>query len=412
MDRFLQLIDNLFTMIGLVGQIAFASAEDVYRWLRNRGQAELAFVQWFLIGLVGLPALIVCGGELIGFIGYHADWNALIIFGRGLICAGAVLFALGALYLFGRLAVIAEVIVITSELVSKVPIPRLEFPEGWMHRHDGQTDMFTNGLLPRLDWTHPDLALSRAYQEKFLRGIMGMMFWAAFFGLIMGFFPVYASISSFLILVLIALALGFATYYWKLDTPWMKRISLASIVFMLAMTLVNLGQFMIRTKAIEADLRMQRIYADEYERISMEREDMLAIGGINAEDTQAYKAKSKELDRVRAKMIPATPGEIWSWTTAELSLAYDWTSERVTDLRDSWGKDEDDKFVADPATMGTPAPEPLVDAETATAQSTPPKAVPKISDSDKAKLQAYLDKMEADKKKRAELRKKLEAIDL
>lgn len=391
MDRFLQLLETLLSMGELTVQILWGKSHQVWNWLegkadwlKQRGLDEYRFLRRYIFGLVLAPILLLLVSITAGTIGYYTDAFWLVWTSRFFIALTGVGFLGASLFLWVRMAVIAELLLLAGNALARVPLPRfLARSEPTVIVSDRPTD-------------------SRESVERMLRATMGVMFWLGVLSLYCCYFPVYASPTGFLVVLLIAMTLGFGTYYFKWQTKWSERISLAAIVFMLFVTSMNLTQVLLRKKAIEADIRVQKIYAAEYERISLDREDLLIRYGIKAEQKDEYKDKTDELMLVRAKMKPATVTEIRDWSWAKICLATGWTYDRSTKLYAKLKEsipEEKEPFKSDPSTMGTvpdfmkiPAPAPSTGG--ASLPSEPEPAEPhksKFTDEEKAQAKAALE---------------------
>jgi hypothetical protein len=393
MDKFLQLLEKLLAFGELTVQILWGKSHQVWNWLegkaewlKKRGLDEYRFLRRYLMWLAIIPAALVALGIIGGFIGFHADWLKLIPIAQSFIALGGVLFFLGSLFIALRMAVIAELLVLAGRALSQVP-RFFSRSEPTVIVSDQSTD-------------------SQESVKRLLRGLMGVLFFLGVLSLYCCYFPVYASITGFLVVLTIALTLGFGTYYFKWMTVWTERVSLAAILFMLLVTSLNFAQVVLRQKAIESDIRMQKIYAAEYERISLEREALLrydptkkATSGIRAEDTPEYKIKTWELNKVRAKMKPATVTEIWDWGWAKVWMAGGWSKDQADGLYTKLkaGLKQGKPFQPDPLTKGTmpdymqPPVSPAAPELLVIEPVEPEPSEPKYSDEEKAQAKAALE---------------------
>ncbi|NIS50737.1 MAG: SoxR reducing system RseC family protein [Phycisphaerae bacterium] len=390
MDKFLELLEKFLTMAELTVEIAWGKSHQVWNWLegkadwlKQRGLDEYRFLRAYLFWMVLTPILILLVSVTAGTIGYYTDAFWLVWGSRFFIALTGVGFLGASLFLWLRMAVIAELLMLAGRALAQVPLPRfLERREPTVIVNDRPTG-------------------SQESVERLLRAVMGVMFWLGVLSLYCCYFPVYASPTGFLVVLLIAMTLGFGMYYFKWSTRWSERISLAAIVFMLFVTSMNLTQVLLRKKAIEADIRTQKIYAAEYERISLAREDLLIRYGIKAEQKSEYKEKTDELMLVRAKMKPATVTEMWDWGWAKVCLATGWTYDRSTKLYAKLKEEieEEVPFEPDPSTMGTVPEFMKIPAPSFTGEASPPDepsepeapAEPKFTDEEKAQAKAALE---------------------
>lgn len=423
MNHILTLLNTIFTMVGTFFETLYLHGEVIVDRLIEAGDEELTHLQHMLLVIVIGPPLWFVFGILMSCFGNWIDWVGLITLGRMVMAGAGILFALTSLYVWLRMYTLAHLLVAVSYAVSRIPIPRLQdtgpSPGFHVQAHDG---VVSGGLTAgtRIWWDHVDVAIRSRDVMRYLRIVMGLMFWFTFVAIYACVFPVYANLLYFMIVLLAGLALGFATVYWELNTPWLRRLSLAFIVLVILFASFNFSQSITASKSLEHHERMQKIYQGHHDMASKEMEDILkAKGLIKAEKDPKYREKQRTLALLENRM--GMKGRLFAYFKRHaLSTQDEWNS-----LADELGIEEDPViqvkapvFHPSPTNKGAPltppaaatAPEPEPDEPEPAPALVLPK--PKISSADKAKLQAFLKAMEDDKKKRDEVKQKLKAMDL
>lgn len=444
---------SVFESLEFGSGIALAKGCDAYDWLQVRGISELRHLRRVLVGVLAVPTAIALLGLLLGFVGYYVGYigtrldpggswgyfDYLINHGQYLVMVAAVGFLAGGFYIWARIAFISELLVIASYALSKLPIPIFRAPKTWFILNRESPEIVREGLLPQIDWTHPDVILRQESVQKFLRGLIGILFWGAFTAAYAVVFPVYASLTWFLLALVAGAGIYMGAYHFTVDTPWAKRVSLGFLIFTFLAVTFSFSTVLLRDQKSASQLRMQRIMAMEYSKVSKEKEDLFAKHGVKVEEpeqrgnrppqTQAlknlnsarrdYQDKLKQLEAIELKMVPVSPPELKRWAGIQLRGASSWISQQMSVLLPDIEEPTlakapapaesppDDPKEPDPSTEGTP-----LESEELSEPVSPAPAKPKVSSADKSKLQAFLKGMDEDKEKRDEIKQRLKDMDL
>ena len=422
--RIIDLIETIFTAVGVFFQTFYLRAEVIVDRLIELGDEELNHFRNMLIAICIMPPFIFVAGILISCFGNWVDWIGLISFGRKVMAFSGILFALTALYVWARMYVLGQLLVIASYAISKIPIPRLTDTGPSPGFHAQARDGVVSGGLTagtHLWWDHPDVLVKTEDVMKYLRILMGLMFWLTFVVIYACVFPVYVNLLYFMVVLLGALALGFATVHWKIETPWLKRLSLAFLVLVILFASFNYSQSITATKSLEHHERMQRIYQKHHGMLSWQMEKTLNKQGVlRAEKDPEYRVNQRKLALLENRM--GMKGRLFAYLKRHaISAPDEWN-----DLADQFVSGDKQTVMAsttstttkppDPSTEGTPLTVPIetdsIEPEEEPELAATPAAKPKVSSANKSKLQAFLKGMDEDKKKRDELKQRLKDMNL
>jgi len=438
----IKLFKSGFESAEFASGIALAKGCDAYDWLQVRGIAELRHLRRVLIAVLAVPTAIAFIGLLLGFVGYHAGyintyvfsllnisgqwmiWDSLINNGQWMVMIAAVGFLAGGFYIWARIAFISELLVIASYAFSKLPIPIFRAPKTWFVLNRESPEIVREGLLPKIDWTSPDVVLRQETVQKYLRQLMGILFWGSFTAAYAVVFPVYANLTWFLLALVAGAGLYMGAYHFIVDTPWAKRVSLGFLILTFLAVTFSFSTVLLRDQKSASQLRMQRIMAMEYAEVSQEREALYAKYGVKIEEPVqrgkshqtkqlnrarlAYQDKSKQLEAIELKMVPVSPPELKRWIGIKLREASSWTSQQMTIVfpkteelslakapplssSDDEEEDEDDSEEEDPSTEGTPLEDDSSELEEEPEPVPTPASDPQVASPDPSAKQAAKD---------------------
>ncbi|MDD4995091.1 MAG: hypothetical protein PHW53_01310 [Patescibacteria group bacterium] len=450
-----KLVTHFFTDASALFTILHDDVETIVVELVSRGIAEARELRRVLFRTVWRLVILWTLGVVTGYLGHVWGVIWLMNLGRIIIAFGSLGFAAMLAYLWFRTAIFAEVLVILAGAIEKIPLPKLSFP-GIKLSREGDKLLICSSERFTFDWTHVQTGIGQAKAGKLLRQLMSVMAWLAVLGIYASVFPVYTNPFAFLVVLLIALFIGFATVGWELKSPWSRRVALAFVGFVLLATTINFGQSLLRGKQYNHHLRTQIVYADLYDKYAMAVEGYVDRWGIGIEDQPSpvvrqdpstrcdqcvdgmrnivcdcklpipgmtfssscttreclkardelylnnarldYREELGRLAKLDAKLRPGTPIEFWNYGMSVMGVGYAKAKAELKELRTRKGF----AVVAKTPTVPTTTSALVTPAAPAKTQSTliisaadPVEPPPALSDEGRAKLEAKLAELRA-----------------
>lgn len=443
---FWKLLGTTFEALGFLVQTLWMSAEDMWDWLKRKGDREMRHLRAGLILLIAAPSMLAVLALALGFTGHAGGylfgdiflfqasfghkvelWNQMILRSGYLMLAAAICFLVVGIYLWVRFAFWTELLMLAGTALAKVPIPWLKMPRGYVHRKEGETavfnEIFSDGLTPALVANHLDTAPSEEAKEsarRFLRGLIGLVYWGTVASVYALVFPVYASPLAFGAALLAGAGIFLATYRFQIDSPWTKRISLAFLTIVIIVVTINIPQILMVQARRTTEIRHQRAYAEVYEGLGIKQQSLLKTQGPLAKRSPAYRELEEQKELIEQEMTPTTPAGIAKRLWLRMGQAYAWSEVKLEELDERFEEEDEAKAVQssepDPA-LADGMPDYFKQSGSGSSGSEPSEPSG-LTDEDRAKLRAFLKGMEEDSEKtkeilakNKELRKKLEDIE-